>query len=415
MPSSVKKVFFNIGELKTATGSAAVSGKAQGELRSLHHAWLLAEDGMIAAVGEGEAPQADEAIDCKGLLVTAGLVDCHTHLVFGGWRERELAMKLAGKTYLEILAAGGGILSTVRETRAASEEALYEKTRGLYLEMLAHGTTAVEIKSGYGLDLETEKKQLRVIRRMRETFGDVAATFLGAHAFPEGVDREAYVNALCEEMIPAIAEDGLADYCDVFCDEGVYTAEQSERILNAGKRFGMIPKIHADEIKEIGGTQVAARVGAVSCDHLSETGEEGVKALRDGGVIAVMLPATSFYLKKPYGDFRGMIDAGVPVAVATDMNPGSTPNLSLPFAMTVGCLYGRLTPEEILTAATLNGAAAIGMAERIGTLEPGKQADLVVWDAENLDQLIYRYGTNRAAAVYKRGVRMTGKENLWND
>ena len=411
----MKRVFFNIGELQTATGSVAVSGKAQGMTRSLHHAWILCENGVIAAVGEGAAPRADHAVDCKGKLVTAGLCDCHTHLVFGGWRERELAMKLQGKTYLEILAAGGGILSTVRETRIASEDALLEKTRGLLSEMLAHGTTSLEIKSGYGLDLETEKKQLRVIRRIKEEFGDVAATFLGAHAFPEGIDHEAYVNLLCEEMIPAIAEEGLADFCDVFCDDGVFSAEQSERILNAGKRFGMIPKIHADEIKEIGGTQTAARVGAISCDHLSETGDAGIRALRDGGVIAVMLPATSFYLKKPYGNFRGMIDAGVPVAVATDMNPGSTPNLSLPFAMTAGCLYGRLTPEEILTAATLNGAAAIGMADRLGTLEPGKQADLVVWDAENLDQLIYRYGTNRAAAVFKRGMRITGKENLWND
>ena len=411
----MKQVFYNIGELATATGSVAVSGKAQGALRMLHNAWLSEENGVITAVGTGRAPNADEAVDCRGKLVTAGLVDCHTHLVFGGWREHELAMKLAGKTYLDILAAGGGILSTVRETRRASEDELFEKTRGLFFEMLVNGTTAVEVKSGYGLDLETEKKQLRVVRRLKEEFGDVAATFLGAHAFPEGMGHEAYVNWLCEEAIPAIAEEGLADFCDAFCDDGVFTAEQSERILLAGKRFGLIPKLHADEIREIGGTQAAARVGAVSCDHLSETGEEGIKALRDGGVIAVMLPATSFYLKKPYGNFRGMIDAGVPVAVATDMNPGSSPNLSLPFAMTAGCLYGLLTPEEMLTAATLNGAAAIGMAERIGTLEPGKQADLVVWDTENLDRLIYRYGTNRAVAVFKRGVRMTGKENLWND
>ena len=403
----MKRVFFNIGVLTTATGSVAVSGQAQGAVQTTEHAWLLEQNGMIAAVGTGNPPAADEAIDCGGRLVTPGLVDCHTHLVFGGWREHELAMKLQGKTYLEILAAGGGILSTVRETRKASEDALYEKTRDLLSEMLAHGTTALEIKSGYGLDLETEKKQLRVVRRIKEQFSDVAATFLGAHAFPEGMDHEAYVEWLCDEAIPAIAEDGLAEFCDVFCDDGVFTAEQSERILNAGKQVGLTPKMHADEIKEIGGTQASARVGAISCDHLSETGTEGIQALRDGGVIAVMLPATSFYLKKPYGDFRGMIDAGVPVAVATDMNPGSTPNLSLPFAMTAGCLYGRLTPEEILTAATLNGAAAIGMADRLGTLEVGKQADLVVWDAENLDQLIYRYGTNRAAAVYKRGVRMT--------
>jgi imidazolonepropionase len=401
----VKRVFFNIGELATATGSAAVCGCAQSSVRKLHRAWLLEEDGTILAVGEGAAPDADEAIDCKNKLVTAGLVDCHTHLVFGGWREHELAMKLQGRTYLEILAAGGGILSTVRETRKASEDALYEKTRTLMAEMLRHGTTALEIKSGYGLDLETERKQLRVVQRLKAENPDIAATFLGAHAFPEGMDHEAYVDLLCREMIPAIAKDGVAQFCDVFCDDGVFTAEQSERILNAGRRCGMIPKMHADEIKEIGGTQAAARVGAISCDHLSETGRAGMEALRDGGVIAVMLPATSFYLKKPYGDFRGMIDAGVPVAVATDMNPGSTPNLSLPFAMTAACLYGRLTPEEVLCGATLNGAAAIGMADRLGTLEAGKQADLVVWDADNLDQLIYRYGTNRAAAIFKRGAR----------
>ena len=403
----MKRVFYNIGVLTTATGSVAVSGKAQSAVQTLENAWLLEQNGTVAAIGTGNPPAADEAIDCGGKLVTPGLVDCHTHLVFGGWREHELAMKLQGKTYLEILAAGGGILSTVRETRKASEDALYEKTCGLLSEMLAHGTTALEIKSGYGLDLETEQKQLRVIRRIKERFSDVAATFLGAHAFPEGMDHETYVEWLCQEAIPAIAEDGLAEFCDVFCDDGVFTAEQSERILNAGKRYGLTPKMHADEIKEIGGTQAAARVGAISCDHLSETSAEGIQALRDGGVIAVMLPATSFYLKKPYGDFRGMIDAGVPVAVATDMNPGSTPNLSLPFAMTAGCLYGRLTPEEILTAATLNGAAAIGMADRLGTLEPGKQADLVVWDAANLDQLIYRYGTNRAAMVFKRGLRIS--------
>ena len=390
MPSAVKRVFANIGELATATGSVA---------------WLLERDGVIEAVGEGDAPAADETVDCRGKLVTAGLVDCHTHLVFGGWREHELAWKLQGKTYLEILAAGGGILSTVRETRRASEDALYEKTRGLMAEMLRHGTTALEIKSGYGLDLETERKQLRVVGRLKAENPDIAATFLGAHAFPEDMDRDAYVDLLCEEMIPAIAKDGIAQFCDVFCDDGVFSAAQSERILNAGRRCGLIPKMHADEIKEIGGTQAAARVGAISCDHLSETGADGIRALKDGGVIAVMLPATSFYLKKPYGDFRGMIDAGVAVAVATDMNPGSTPNLSLPFAMTAGCLYGRLTPEEILTGATLNGAAAIGMADRLGTLETGKQADLVVWDADNLDQLIYRYGTNRAAAIFKRGAR----------
>ena len=401
----MRQVFTHIGELATATGTVAVCAQKQGGIRKLHDAWLLEEDGVVLACGEGKAPDADETVDCGGLLVTPGLADCHTHLVFGGWRERELAMKLAGKTYLEILAAGGGILSTVRETRKASEDALYEKAGKLMAEMLRHGTTALEIKSGYGLDLETEQKQLRAAKRLTAENPDIALTFLGAHAFPEDMPHDAYVDWLIGTAIPAIAKDGLAQFVDVFCDEGVFNAEQAERILLAGKRYGLVPKLHADEIREIGGTQTAQRVGAISCDHLSETGADGIRALRDGGVIAVMLPATSFYLKKPYGNFRGMIDAGVPVAVATDMNPGSTPNLSLPFAMTAACLYGSLTPEEVLTAATLNGAAAMGMADRLGTLEAGKQADLVVWDADNLDQLIYRYGTNRAARVYKRGER----------
>lgn len=408
----MKRIFTNIGELATSQGRTALCGKAQGDIKRLQSAWILEKNGIIDSVGTGSPPAADKVIDCGGKLVTPGLVDCHTHLVFGGWREKELAMKLAGKSYLEILAAGGGILSTVRETRAASEDALYEKAARLLSEAMSYGTTAMEIKSGYGLDLSTEQKQLRVIKRLKEQNSDLAATFLGAHAFPPEMEREAYMDFLCETAIPAIAADGLAEYCDVFCDEGVFTAAQAERILLCGKRFGLIPKLHADEIREIGGTETAAKVGAISCDHLSETGEAGIRALKDGGVIAVMLPATSFYLQKPYGNFRSMIDAGVPVAVATDMNPGSTPNLSLPFAMTAACLYGRLTPEEVLTAATLNGAAAIGMANRLGTLESGKQADLVVWDADNLEQLIYRYGTNRTLRVYKRGVCQFGKERV---
>ena len=399
----MKKVFTNIGELATAIGNEAKRGKDQGVLLRLNSAWVLTEDGIITETGTGTYPDAEETIDCGGRLMTPGLVDCHTHLVFGGWREKELAMKLAGKTYLDILAAGGGILSTVRATREMSEDALYEKTLQLLSEAMRYGTTALEIKSGYGLDLETEKKQLRVVQRVKIMNPDIAATFLGAHAFPPEFTRSAYVDYLCNTVIPEIAGEGLADYCDVFCDDGVFTAEQAERILTAGILKGLKPKLHADEIREIGGTQVAKRIGAVSCDHLSETGEEGIRALKDGNVIAVMLPATSFYLQKPYGNFRGMIEAGVPVAVATDMNPGSTPNLSLPFAMTTACLYGKLTPEEVLTAATLNGAAAIGMADRLGTVEPGKQADFVVWDADNLEQLIYRYGTNRVFQVIKGG------------
>lgn len=401
------KVIEHIGELATAHGTAAAAGDAQTVERRTD-AYVAWEGDTIVSVGQGDYLGAAERLNAAGRLVTAGLVDCHTHLVFGGWREREFALKRKGVGYLDILKAGGGILSTVRDTRAASFDTLYQKAQALLFEMMRSGTTALEAKSGYGLDYETEYKQLAVAQKLRALNSDLVSTFLGAHAFAPEYTANAYVDALCDTILPRIAESGLATFCDVFCDEGVFSAEQAKRILLCGKAHGLTPKLHADEIRCIGGTDTARDVGAISCDHLSETGDAGIAALRAGGQIAVMLPATSFYLKKPYGRFPDMVRAGVPVAVATDFNPGSTPNLSLPFAMTVSCLYGGLTCEQALCGATLNGAAAIGLAERLGTVEAGKQADLVIWDADNLDQLLYRYGTNRAAAVIKKGT-------LWNN
>ena len=399
----------NIGVLATPEGTSARGGGDQGSVRTLRDAWVLMEDGLIAALGTGQTPPPPGArvLDAGGRLVTPGLVDAHTHLIFGGWRQDELALKLRGVPYLDILAQGGGILSTVRATRSASQEELEAKARLALDEMLSLGTTTCEAKSGYGLETETELRQLRAIRALDRTHPvDLAATFLGAHALPEAYkgDRAAYVRLLCQEMIPAAAAEGLADFCDVFCETGVFTAEESRTILEAGMQYGLRPKIHADEIDAVGGSRLAGEMGAVSAEHLIVCPPEGIAALAAGGTVACLLPATSFYLGADYAPARAMVDAGVPVALATDFNPGSCPCLNMQLVMGLGCLKYRLTPEEVLTAATLNGAAAMGLADRIGSVEPGKWGDLVVWEAGDLNYVTYRLGSNLAHTVIKKGV-----------
>ena len=403
----------NIGLLATPEGRRARGGASQGSIRFLKDAWILCENGRISALGTGEPP-VEEArrIDASGCLVTPGLVDAHTHLIFGGWRQNELALKLHGVSYLEILAAGGGILSTVKATRKATEDELFDKACDALDEMLELGVTTAEAKSGYGLDLETELKQLRVIRRLNEEHPmDLAATFLGAHALPPEYreDREAYLRLLCDEVIPRVAEEKLAEFCDVFCETGVFNAEESKRILEAGKRYGLIPKIHADEIDPIGGSQLTKEVGAISAEHLIVCPTEGIEAMAQAGTVACCLPATSFYLGSTYAPVRDMIAAGVPVALASDFNPGSCPSLNLQFVMNLGCLRYRMTPEEMLTGVTLNAAAAINRAESIGSIETGKLADLVVWDAPDLDTLGYRMGSNLTRIVIKKGKVQGGR------
>ena len=397
----------NIGMLATPEGTAARKGAEQGQIRILRDAWLLVEDGRIAALGTGEPPRdVTKRMDVEGQLVTPGLVDAHTHLIFGGWRQNELALKLHGVSYLEILARGGGILSTVKATREASEDDLFDKAWDALDEMMDFGVTTAEAKSGYGLDLETELKQLRVIRLLDEKHPmDLAATFLGAHALPAEYknDREGYLRLLCEEAIPRVEEEKLAQFCDVFCETGVFTAAESRRILEAGKRHGLIPKIHADEIDPIGGSQLTKEVGAISAEHLIVCPSEGIAAMAAAGTVACCLPATSFYLGSTYAPVRDMITAGVPVALASDFNPGSCPSLNLQFVMNLGCLRYRMTPEEVLTAVTLNGAAAIDRAGEIGSLEPGKKADLLIWDAPDLDYICYRMGSNLVDTVIKNG------------
>lgn len=406
----MKTLIRNIGLLATPEGFCARRGPAQGQLRLLKNAWVLAEDGIIAAVGQGEPPcGAEQIIDAEGRLATPGLADAHTHLIFGGWRQDELADKLHGVPYLDILARGGGILSTVRATRAATEAELLEKGRRALLEMQRFGVTACEAKSGYGLETETELRQLRVIRQLgQECAMDLAPTLLGAHALPPEyqADREGYLRLLCEEMIPRAAAEGLARFCDVFCEEGVFTAEESRRILLAGKAHGLLPKLHADEIHPIGGSQLAGELGAVSAEHLIVCPEEGMDSMARSGVIACLLPCTSLYLGASFAPARRLVEKGVAVAIATDFNPGSCPCLNLQLAMSLGCLYYRLTPEEVLTAVTLNGAAAMGLAGRLGSVEPGKQCDLALWDAPDLNYLCYRMGSNLCASVIKNAVRL---------
>lgn len=400
----------NIGTLQTPVGSFKHGGEKQGENLKLHNAAILVENGRIKAITEGgvlpEGCENAEVIDAQGLLVTPGLIDCHTHMVFGGYRQGEIPLKLRGASYLDILRAGGGILDTVGKTRSATEDELYEKTRAFLDEMLSYGVTTAESKSGYGLDLENELKQLRVNKRLQETHKmDLVSTFLGAHAIPEEYKgkADAYIDLLCDVVLPAVKEQNLADFVDVFCEDSVFDVAQSEKMLRAGQALGLRARIHADEIEEIGGAVLSGEVGAISAEHLIATGEKGMASMAKGGVIADLLPCTSLYLNKTFAPARRMIELGIPVAIASDFNPGSCPSLNLQLAMTMGYLKYRMTPEEVLTAVTINAACSCGLEEKIGTLEVGKQADIVLWNAPDMEMLVYRMGSNLAKTVIKKG------------
>lgn len=345
-------------------------------------------------------------IDAEGKIVTPGLIDPHTHLVFGGSREKELEMRLNGAKYIDILKAGGGILQTTVSTRQATEEELIKQSTKRLNKFLQYGVTTVEAKSGYGLNLKDEIKQLKVAKKLNEQHPvDVVSTFMGAHAVPAEYkgNEDEFVQHVIEEMIPIVAKEELAEFCDVFCEDGVFTVEQSERILQAGKAYGLKPKIHADEIVSFGGAELAAKVGAVSADHLLKASDQGIKQMAESGVIAVLLPGTAFFLMEEPARARKMIEAGVPVALSTDRNPGSSPTESLPFIMNLACLTMKMTPAEVLTACTINAAHAIGKGDQIGSIEVGKKADLVLFDAPNYQTLQYNYAVNLVDTVLKDG------------
>jgi len=407
----------NIGLLATPTGTVAQKGEAQGQIQFIADTYIVMKDGLIEEIGKAGTAKgwtggaSDTVIDAQGLLATPGLVDAHTHLLFAGWRQRELAFKLQGLSYLDILAKGGGILHTVEQTRKASvDELIRQGIKSLDI-MLAHGTTTCEVKSGYGLTTEAELKSLHAIRQLGEMHAvDVVSTFMGAHAVPvEYKGRSAeYVRLLCEEMIPLVAQERLAEFCDVFCETGVFTVAESEQILECGKRCGLMPKIHAEEITTLGGAELAGKVKAISAEHLIHADDKGLAAMAAADVIAVLLPGTSFYLGEAFARAKEMIEQGIAVAVASDFNPGSCPNESLQIPMNIACLKYRLTPEQVLTAATLNGAAAVHRSALVGSIEPGKQGDIVIWDAPDLNFLFYHWGVNQVKIVVKRGQRVVG-------
>jgi len=402
----------NIRELVTCAGPAPLAGSRQREVRPLHDATIASLRGHIVYVGgvrdavSALAPIPDaRIIDASAMSVVPGFVDPHTHLVFAGDRRDELRRRLAGATYAEIAAAGGGILSTVTATRAAGEDDLVRRGVGRLDEMLACGTTTCEVKSGYGLDLESELKILRAAARLGEAHAmDVVLTFLGAHEVPPEYRgrRSEYVRLLIDDMIPEVARTNAAEWCDVFCEEGVFTPEESTRILEAGVAHGLKPRIHADELGASGGSQVAAHVRARSADHLIYVQPDGIEAMARAGVTATLLPNAAFYLKLGrFAPARALIDAGVPVALATDVNPGGGFSPSMPFAMSIACFQMHMTFEEALAAATLNAAWSIDRSEDVGSLEKGKVMDavLVHGDAVNL----IRNGAPSIAAVVKRG------------
>ncbi|MEM8962760.1 MAG: imidazolonepropionase [Acidobacteriota bacterium] len=404
----------NLDEIATPTGATARVGTAQGEIVRHREAEVFVRDGRIVFAGPRAERQRAlgglagvERWDAGGGTVVPGFVDAHTHLPWAGSRESEFALRLAGRSYLDIAAAGGGILSTVRSTRFAEEDTLVEATLGRLDRMLAHGTTTAEAKSGYGLDRDNEIKQLRAIRRADARHAiDLVPTLLAAHEFPPEYrdDRDGYVDLVVNEIIPTVAGMGLARFNDVFCEQGVYDVDQTRRVLEAGREHGLVPRLHADEFVDSGGARLAAELGAASADHVAAVNDEAIEAMASSGVLAVLLPAVNFYLmKEPWAPARRFVEAGVGVVLATDCNPGSSHTESLPFILQLAIFHLRMTVEEALTAVTLNAAACLGVADRVGSIEPGKQADLTILDMPNLLHLGYHIGINPVRAVFKAG------------
>ncbi|MFN0157461.1 MAG: imidazolonepropionase [Bacteroidota bacterium] len=403
----------NISQLVTVAsgGKRVKTGRAMSDLGIIRNAGVLCLNGKIAWVGEMNAftePLSEDTpeIDAAGKVVFPGFVDSHTHMMFAGNRAHEFALRAQGATYQQIAEQGGGILNTLSHVRAASKKELKRSTARYMTDMMKHGTTTVEIKSGYGLSMDSEIKMLEAINELKtEEMMTVVPTFIGAHAVPPEYkqNKAEYVRLVIEEMIPYVGRKKLATFADVFCEKGYFEIEDSERILNAAKQQGMGVKVHAEELTSLGGAQLAARVGAASADHLEHVTPEGIAALRDTGVVATLLPGVSFFLSHGYAPARSLIDGDVPVAIASDFNPGSCMSFSMPLMMTIACTQMKMTPEEAITASTLNAAAALDMSTSVGSIEVGKNADMVIAHIPDYTFLAYHFGMNHINTVVKNG------------
>jgi imidazolonepropionase len=401
-------VLRNVG---LAVTCEATSG--QDAIHPIPRAALVWDDGRIVWIGEErELPAAYESMpveDAGGRLLIPGLIDCHTHLAFGGWRAEEFERRLRGESYLDIARAGGGIASTVRATRAATADALASRARATLDAMARLGVTTVECKSGYGLDRDNELKLLEVYRALASSHPlRIVSTFLGAHVVPAEYRqrRQDYIDLLCDDLIPEVARRNLAAFCDVFVEDTAFSIDEARTILRAGQAHGLRSKLHADQLHDGSGAALAAEVGAVSADHLEHVSDDGIARMREAGVVAVSLPIATLYLNAPPLPARRLIDAGVPVAVATDFNPGSAPSYHLPLALTLACTLQRMTPAEALKGATIHAARAIGLEQETGSLEPGKSADFALVDAPDVTTWLYHFQSNACTGTWVRGQRV---------
>lgn len=402
----------NASQLVTCSGFSARCGEQMSELNCIENGAVVVEDGKIKAVGQTDeilgtqTPAGTAVIDAAEKAVLPGFVDSHTHLVFGGYRAEEFSWRLRGDSYMDIMQRGGGILSSVKATREAGFEELFDAGMRHLDSMLSFGVTTLEAKSGYGLDLDTEVKQLEVVRELNKRHPiNIVPTFLGAHAvLPEFRGQEdAYIELLTDSVLPVIVDRDLAEFCDIFCEKNVFSVDQSRRLLRRAQDLGLKSKIHADEMVSLGGTELAAELGAVSADHLLHASDEGVRALAAAGVVATLLPGTAFSLKEPYARARFMIENNCAVALATDFNPGSCFSESISLVIALAALYMNLSPEETVTALTLNGAAALDRADRIGSIDVGKTGDFVVLEYPSYAFLPYHIGVSTVEKVIKEG------------
>ncbi|WP_026475585.1 imidazolonepropionase [Alkaliflexus imshenetskii] len=398
-------------KIVTPTGFSARKGSEMGKLKIFSKGYVEIEDGRIVQVGEAPYPKSNPGfnhLDAGGKCLLPGFVDSHTHFVFGGERSEEFSWRLKGESYMSIMQKGGGIASTVRVTRNETADSLIAKATVFLFSMSRMGITTVEGKSGYGLDKETEIRQLEVMRHLSEAkdrLVDVVPTFLGAHAVPKEFEGRAddYIDYIITEVLHEIESRKLAEFCDVFCEKGVFTVPQSRKLLLAAKKHGLQPKLHADEIVDTDGAALAAEVGAISADHLLQASDEGLRMMAEQNVVATLLPLTAFALKEPYPRARFMINEGMAVALATDLNPGSCFSGSVPLTIALACIYMGMTIEEVITALTLNGAAALNRADAIGSIEVGKKADIIMLNSDNYHILPYYVGMNCVQMTIKDG------------